>query len=273
MDWIATTWLETLAWLTRLGVIFGILARFMPCNSGMYWWKSLRAARTDLAYWLVTPLIGRMCRMFLLTGAIAFLFGDSPPGFAALRELPLWQQCLAIVLIQDVILYWIHRAFHTRSGWGFHAIHHSPTVLDWMSAARTHFVNYLLSVILADIVVQLIGFSPVALILLVPFNLYYSGMVHANLNWTFGPLKYVFASPVFHRWHHTMEEEGLNKNFAPTFPFLDLMFGTFYMPAGKLPAHFGVHDHDFPEGFLGHLVYPFRRKNVEVESPPRRQAA
>jgi hypothetical protein len=87
-------------------------------------------------------------------------------------------------------------------------------------------------------------------------------MVHANLNWTFGPLKYVFASPVFHRWHHTLEDEGLDKNFAPTFPVLDLIFGTFYMPPGKLPARFGVHDTEFPEGFLGQFVYPFRRSGA-----------
>jgi sterol desaturase/sphingolipid hydroxylase (fatty acid hydroxylase superfamily) len=283
MDWIAAacnSGLETLAWLARLGVIFGVLAFFMPCNRSMYWWKRLRAARTDLVYWFVTPLVARVCRTFLLTGGIALLFGDRPPGFAALRELPLWQQCLAIVAIQDVMLYWIHRAFHTRPGWGFHAVHHSPTVLDWMSAGRTHFVNYLLTVILADVVVQLMGFTPLALFVLVPFNVYYSGMVHANLNWTFGPLRYVFASPVFHRWHHTMEEEGLDKNFASTFPILDLIFGTFHMPPGKLPEHFGQENPDFPEGFLGQLAYPFRRRSSprpasaeEVESPSRRQAA
>ena len=95
----------------------------------------------------------------------------------------------------------------------------------------------------------------------------YSAMVHANLNWTFGPLRYVFASPVFHRWHHVAEGEGINKNFASTFPILDLIFGTFYMPAGQLPANFGNGEDAFPEGFWGQLIYPFRRKPRVVEQP------
>src|SRR5260221_270130 len=135
MDWITTacdSWLDTLVWLIRLGVLFAVLVYFMPCNRGMFWWKNLRATCTDLLYWFTTPLIGRVCQTLLLTAGIALLFGDTPPGFAALRELPVWQQCLAILLLQDVMLYWIHRAFHTRPGWKFHAIHHSPTVLDWM---------------------------------------------------------------------------------------------------------------------------------------------
>jgi WD40 repeat protein len=88
----------------------------------------------------------------------------------------------------------------------------------------------------------------------------HSTMVHANLNWTFGPLRYVFASPVFHRWHHTTLREGLNKNFASTFPFLDVIFGTFYMPLGKLPAEFGNGEAGFPEDFWGQFIQPFARK-------------
>jgi sterol desaturase/sphingolipid hydroxylase (fatty acid hydroxylase superfamily) len=45
----------------------------------------------------------------------------------------------------------------------------------------------------------------------------------------------VIATPVFHRWHHTAAERGGEKNFAATFPVLDLIFGTFHMPAGEKP--------------------------------------
>ena len=41
-----------------------------------------------------------------------------------------------------------------------------------------------------------------------PFNIFHSAFVHANLNWTFGPLRYVISSPVFHRWHHSRERDG-----------------------------------------------------------------
>src|SRR5262249_30146883 len=154
--------------------------------------------------------------------------------------LPIWLQCILIVLGQDVMLYWLHRAFHSPVGWRFHAVHHSPKVLDWLSASRFHVVNYLFYVFLADVAVLLAGFSSQALLALVPFNIIYSAMVHANLNWTFGPLRFLFASPVFHRWHHT--NEACDKNFAATFPLIDVVFGTFYMPAGKAPENFGNGD-------------------------------
>jgi sterol desaturase/sphingolipid hydroxylase (fatty acid hydroxylase superfamily) len=174
--------------------------------------------------------------------------------------------------IQDFLLYWIHRGFHLRIGWPFHSVHHSPRVLDWLSASRFHLVNHLLSFVLADIIVLLLGFSFETLLAMVPFNLVYSTMVHANLNWTFGPLRYLFASPVFHRWHHS-EEVGSSKNFASTFPLLDLIFGTFHMPAGKLPESFGNGEDDFPEDFWGQLVYPFIPKRASATPTPLAEAA
>jgi sterol desaturase/sphingolipid hydroxylase (fatty acid hydroxylase superfamily) len=96
----------------------------------------------------------------------------------------------------------------------------------------------------------------------------YSTMVHANLNWTFGPLRFVFASPVFHRWHHSAEESGNNKNFASTFPMLDVIFGTFHMPPGQLPEHFGNGEDDFPEDFWGQFLYPFWMKREPALAVP-----
>src|SRR5579884_3320543 len=238
MDWFAEYgdfWLETLAWVAGLSLAFGILARLMPCNRGMYWWKNLRGAATDSIYWFFMPLVLRWGRMLLLWAGIRLLFDGAEPQPLPVKHLPLWQQCVLILLIQDVLLYISHRFFHTRLGWRYHAIHHSPTVLDWMSTARFHPINHLLAFTLADVAVLLMGFSAEALMLLTPFNLIYSAMTHANLNWTFGPLRYVLASPVFHRWHHTSDPAIHDKNFAPTFPFLDLLFGTFHMPKGELP--------------------------------------
>ena len=106
----------------------------------------------------------------------------------------------------------------------------------------------------------LAGISPNVLVFLGPFTIAHSAFVHANLNWTLGPFKYVLAGPVFHRWHHTSAEQGGEKNFASTFPVLDLMFGTFYMPKDELPDPYGVADQSsFPREIIGQLAYPFRK--------------
>ena len=101
--------------------------------------------------------------------------------------------------------------------------------------------------------------SPNVMIFLGPFTIAHSAFVHANLKWTLGPFRYVLAGPVFHRWHHTAAAEGGEKNYASTFPILDVLFGTFYMPQHKLPAVYGVADRSFPPSFGGQMVYPFRR--------------
>jgi sterol desaturase/sphingolipid hydroxylase (fatty acid hydroxylase superfamily) len=275
MDWIVTigdSCLTTLCWLLALVVPFGVLAVLMPCTRGMSWWKDPRAACTDLLYWFIGPLIQNVSRTLLLAGGIALLFAGRSPGFLAIQDLPLWQQCLGILLLQDIWLYGAHRVLHTRLAWSVHSIHHSPRVLDFLSGSRFHLINNLVSFVLADVMVLLLGFSPAALLALAPIRLIHSCLVHANLNWTFGPLRHLIASPVFHRWHHTTQKEGIDKNFASTFPVLDLIFGTYYMPTGKLPEHFGNGEQDFPEDFWGQLLYPFRKKNTPPALPSREDA-
>jgi sterol desaturase/sphingolipid hydroxylase (fatty acid hydroxylase superfamily) len=110
---------------------------------------------------------------------------------------------------------------------------------------------------MADVVMLLLGISPNIFVVLGPITIAHSAFVHANLNWTFGPFKYVIATPVFHRWHHTAPDRGGEKNFAGTFPILDVLFGTFYMPAGELPDHYGIAERDYPASFPAQLVHPF----------------
>jgi sterol desaturase/sphingolipid hydroxylase (fatty acid hydroxylase superfamily) len=70
----------------------------------------------------------------------------------------------------------------------------------------------------------------------------------------------VLATPVFHRWHHTTQQEGRHTNFAGTFPVLDILFGTFRMPERRMPDHYGVDDQStFPSEITGQLAYPFRK--------------
>ena len=130
-------------------------------------------------------------------------------------------------------------------------------------AARFHPINLFFGSVLADVVLLLAGISPNIFLVLGPINIAHSAFVHANLDWTLGPFKYVIATPVFHRWHHTAAERGGEKNFAATFPLLDMMFGTFYMPAGVLPDRYGIDDKEFPTTFGAQLAHPFKSKAAD----------
>jgi sterol desaturase/sphingolipid hydroxylase (fatty acid hydroxylase superfamily) len=69
----------------------------------------------------------------------------------------------------------------------------------------------------------------------------------------------VVASPRFHRWHHTSEQEGLDRNFAGLFPWLDALFGTLYMTKDEVPRQFGVVGESIPTGLWRQLLYPWRK--------------
>lgn len=264
---IIASWFGTLTWWVAFFIGFGVLAKLMPCNPNQ---PLLRKGMvTDALYGLVVPIIGRFVSLIYIGIAVGILFNDIPKeslgdffkqGHGPLGALPLWAQAAMVFILSDFLLYWGHRLFHRADLWKWHAIHHSPTELDWLSTHRFHPVNVFLTFTLVDAFMLIIGFSMQAAAIMGTFNMLYSAMVHANLNWTFGPFKYVFASPVFHRWHHTTQAEGLDKNFAPTFPLIDIMFGTFYMPEGKLPERYGVDNAKIPESFIGQIIWPFKQR-------------
>ena len=122
--------------------------------------------------------------------------------------MPLWAQAITFLVVADFLLYWFHRLYHGGGLWKYHAIHHSSQEVDWISAARFHPVNILLGTVLVDVALLLAGISPNVMLWVGPFTTASSAFVHANLNWTLGPFKYVIAGPIFHRWHHTAPDRG-----------------------------------------------------------------
>lgn len=281
--------------------LFGVLSELLPsalimaaictalalfssqaCNPGKVWWRN-RGLVTDLWYWLIIPFLAPYIRMGLLIAiaalAMAFVTEEQLNDYIAngrgpMGALGFWGQAAAYLLVSDFMLYWIHRLFHGAHFWRYHAIHHSAEDVDWTTAYRFHPVNSALGPFFVDVLMLYLGISPTVLLFLVPLQTATAIFVHANLNWTLGPLKYVLATPVFHRWHHTSPQQGGDRNFAPTFALWDLLFGTFYMPEGQLPQRYGVDDPQFPQGFLRQLIYPFvspekaQRAEAPISVPP-----
>jgi sterol desaturase/sphingolipid hydroxylase (fatty acid hydroxylase superfamily) len=253
---------------------FGALAWLFPCNPEQprFWPKGLT---DDILYFFVSllfygALTTAMTQLLVETaagGRAPAAFKAMAAGYGVLPYMPVALQALVLLAVTDVYQYWMHRAFHGRTLWWFHAVHHSSEQVNWSTTYRIHPVNYLIYSAAVAVLTRLMGFSPAAFAAVTMFNLVHSGLVHANLNWNFGPFRYVLASPVFHRWHHSNNPAVRDKNFAPTFPVLDLMFGTFHMPAGQLPADFGAEG--VPDHFLAQMVYPFRALATDVAARNR----
>jgi sterol desaturase/sphingolipid hydroxylase (fatty acid hydroxylase superfamily) len=251
-----------------LAVVFAVFTHFWACNPGAPWWRK-RELVTDACYWLFVPVFARTLRIGLMVLGAGVVFGihDADDliafyehGHGPLAELPLWFQAILFLVASDFMLYWLHRMFHGGAFWKYHAIHHSSEDLEWISAARFHPVNLVIGTIAVDVILLMAGISPDIMLWLGPITTFHSAFVHANLNWSLGPFKYVLATPVFHRWHHTSLEKGGNTNFAGTFPLWDILFGTFRMPEHELPKAYGVDgEQAIPSEIGGQLAYPFRQ--------------
>jgi sterol desaturase/sphingolipid hydroxylase (fatty acid hydroxylase superfamily) len=235
--------------------VFGALGRLFPCNPGRPLFFS-RSIGLDMGYCLFGILYAGVGPL------AAAALGATPAGpflqhltGAQLQRLPTLAQLAILLVATDFGQYWLHRAFHDPRLWPFHAVHHSAPDVNWTTTFRTHPVNYLVLNAALGVLAKALGFSETTLLLAAPIFFFSGAITHANLNWTFGPLRYVVASPVFHRWHHSADAERQASNFAPMFPAWDLLFGTFHMPAGKRPETFGADG--VPEGLLGQLLHPF----------------
>jgi len=252
-----------------LAIVFGALERLFPAVKGR---ALLRAGtRTDVLYWLSTPLVTKALTRFAVAVAVVALavaYGARLDRESILRFFterrtavgaqPLWLQTLEVLVLADLLGYATHRLLHASTRlWAIHAVHHSSTELDWLASVRVHPLNDVIPRVAQALVLIPLGFHPLILAAYAPFIGLYALLLHANVPWTFGPLRYVIASPAFHRWHHELHTEG--KNFAGLFPWIDLALGTFHVPTDRAPERFGIEGSPVPEGFLAQLVYPFRR--------------
>ena len=164
------------------------------------------------------------------------------------------------MLLTDLSQYWFHRLFHRIPFlWGFHAVHHSAKSMDWLAGARMHFVEIILLRGVTSLPLLTFGFAPSVMQAYVGMVYIYASLVHANLRGDFDWLGKWVVVPRFHHWHHAIEVEGVDKNFAIHFPWLDRLFGTYYLPKGAWPTGYGVPE-QVPSGYLPQMKYPFVRK-------------
>lgn len=257
-----------------LSAVFWVIQKISPNIRGQKWMR--RGFWADVAYYIFTPLVTKVItRSLIIIPALLLvvIMGVSVQelqdkqykGFGPLSLQPLWLQGIEIFILGDFISYWMHRFFHTGRWWKFHAVHHSSQELDWLSSVRVHPVNDAATKLAQVFPLLFLGFNPFILAAYTPIITFYAIFLHANVNWDFGPLRSVIASPVFHRWHHTKEDEALDKNFAGFFPVFDMMFGTYYMPKGKYPTEFGIFE-EMPDNIVGQLAFPFK-DNAESTAP------
>jgi sterol desaturase/sphingolipid hydroxylase (fatty acid hydroxylase superfamily) len=251
--------------LALLAPLLALIERSRPAARGA---RTRRAVAIDLAYWLVTPLLTGTFARALALGVVAALgmalgFGADGPSFLArvravmpLGHLPVWASLPVTLLFADLLGYVSHRLRHRGALWYAHAVHHGASELRAITAARLHPFDETLDTLFISVPLLLLGTPFGVFAALGPLFVLHTLLVHANVDWSFGPLGRVLASPRFHRRHHARDLPPAN--YGGVFAFYDVIFGTFEMPEAD-PGVFGVADAPVPESLLGQLVYPVRR--------------
>jgi sterol desaturase/sphingolipid hydroxylase (fatty acid hydroxylase superfamily) len=265
LDWFVLNVLLT-------GILFIPLERIFPHQTEQEIFRP--EWREDLFYYLVSSLMVQV--LTFLTFAPAKTILAIAPLDSVRRwigTLPFVVQFVAIMFLTDVVQYWVHRAFHRVPAlWKFHAVHHSARSMDWMAGARMHFFEIFVLRSMTVIPMYVLGFSDTAMHAYILLVYLYSTFVHANLGWRLPAIEKVLVTPRFHHWHHGIEPEAVDVNFAVHFPLLDRLFGTYHLPKDAWPKGYGVAGHPVPHGYLPQFRYPFTRERKQAPEPTRAQS-
>lgn len=218
--------------------------------------------REDLFYYLVSSMMVQVLTWLSFLPAQTLFAITSWTEFRAwVAALPFAVQFIAIMFLTDLVQYWVHRLFHRIPAlWRFHAVHHSAQAMDWIAGARMHFLEILVLRGTTVIPMIVLGFSQDAVNAYILVVYLYATFVHSNLGWKFGFVEKLLVTPRFHHWHHGIEKEAIDVNFAVHFPILDKIFGTHHMPEnGRWPEGYGIGGHPVPRGYWQQFLHPFRR--------------
>ena len=247
------------AWLVILVAIFGPLEHLFAVRRNRFFYPGWSKNLIWYGVNSLTPilLLGPPSALLAL-GAHAML----PSALTdAVSAMPLWARMAAAMVVGEVGFYWGHRWSHEIPLlWRFHAIHHSAEHLSFLVNNRAHPLDMVFTRLCGLVLLYATGLaSPVganpglvpAVVLFV--SSIWSFFIHANVCWRLGPLEWVASSPAFHHWHHTRDDHK-DHNYASMMPVMDLLFGTFYLPA-HWPTAYGTSTIT-PDTVVGQIADP-----------------
>ena len=170
----------------------------------------------------------------------------------------------------DFIQWFTHVLLHRYHFlWRFHKVHHSVEEMGFAAHFRFHWMENVFYTPMKFIMLMLIGgFEPNMAYIVYFMTIVIGHLNHANLNLSYGPLKYVFNNPKMHIWHHAKElpaEHPHGVNFGISLSVWDYLFRTNYIPTEGRDIPLGFENvKKFPKTFFGQLFYGFGKGQDEA---------
>ena len=178
---------------------------------------------------------------------------------------PIGFQLVVFFVILDFVQWLTHVLLHKYEVlWRFHKVHHSVKEMGFAAHLRYHWMEPIVYNSLRYIPLAIIGgFSAQDVAVVHFFTITIGHLNHANINWDYGWLKYIFNNPKMHIWHHAKElpkEHKYGVNFGLTLSIWDYLFRTNYIPFSGRDIELGFeNDEYFPKGFVKQELYPLGR--------------
>ncbi len=260
-------------WLIAVSLFCFCLERVSPWRKNQ---KVLRKGFWQDLFWLVfnghyLGLIFAVITGYFIAEFNTFLGAQGlpvPDSLALLAGRPVWLQFIVFFVLKDFIEWNIHRLLHNVPWlWQFHKLHHSIEELDWIGNFRFHWGEVVVYKTLSYLPLVVLGVDGSVILTIAVLGTLMQDLNHANLRIDWGPLKYVFNSPMMHVWHHDVALHGKGgQNFAIVLSVWDWLFKTVYWPSDtEAPGKLGFVDMDvYPRGLLGRLVFPFWKKRAKT---------
>ncbi len=181
----------------------------------------------------------------------------------AAADWPLWAQIVVALVTLDFVQWCVHNTLHrVPLFWEFHKTHHSVTdgEMDWIVSFRFSWLEVIVYKTVLYLPLVFFGFRWEALMFHAVFGTLIGHLNHANLNWDYGPLRYVLNSPRMHIWHHDYDgPPNCVVNFGIIFSAWDWIFGTAKMP-DEPPARIGFAGvESFPDNFFSQEAWPLQK--------------
>ena len=175
---------------------------------------------------------------------------------------PLVAQLALALVVGEFGAYWLHRFMHEWAWlWPLHAVHHSAERLYWLNAGRFHPLDTALTYGPQMFPLVLMGIPERVMAAFLVVTAVHGLFQHSNVDVKLGPLNWVFSMTELHRWHHSRTLVESNRNYGANLILWDVVFGTRYLPADRLPPReIGLADASqsgFPRTYLAQLAHPF----------------
>ena len=263
-------WGNYFYWLLALSVLVWSLELIIP------WRKGQKAFRRDFwldaFYMLFNFFLFSLVVYNALSNVAVNAFNDFLHWAFGIENLvaievnswPVWAQLLTLFIIADFIQWNVHRMLHRVPWlWEFHKVHHSVKEMGFAAHLRFHWMETIVYKSVQYIPLAMIGFGIDDFILVHIFTILIGHLNHANLNWSYGPLRYIFNNPKMHIWHHSKvlpASHPYGINFGLSLSVWDYLFGTAHIPHEGRDIELGFEgDHNFPKGFLRQVTYPLSK--------------